>query len=123
MRVLVVGAGGVIGRRLVPLLTARGHQVTGTTRAAARAGSLRALGADPAVLDLLDAAAVRAVVGAARPDAIVSQATDLAGRGLSRDMDRGFAPTNRLRTTGTDNLLAAAAEHGVPRLIVQSFAP
>ncbi len=123
MRVLVVGAGGAIGRRLVPLLAARGDQVTGTSRSAARAGSLRALGAEPAVLDLLDAAAVRAVVGAARPDAIIAEATDLAGRGLSRDMDRGFAPTNRLRTTGTDNLLAAAAERGVPRFIGQSFAP
>jgi 2-alkyl-3-oxoalkanoate reductase len=123
MRVLVVGAGGVIGRRLVPLLAERGDQVTGTSRSAARAGSLRALGAEPAVLDLLDAAAVRAVVGAARPDAVIGEATDLAGGGLSRNMDRGFAQTNRLRTAGTDNLLAAAAEHGVPRLIVQSFAP
>jgi nucleoside-diphosphate-sugar epimerase len=97
--------------------------VTGTSRSAARAGSLRALGAEPAVLDLLDAAAVRAVVGAARPYAVIGEATDLAGGGLSRNMDRGFAQTNRLRTAGTDNLVAAAAEHGVPRLIVQSFAP
>ena len=123
MRVLVVGAGGVIGSRLVPLLTARGHQVTGTSRSPDRAGYLRSLGADPAVLDVLDAAAVRAVVAAARPDAVVYQATALAGVSMSRNMDRSFAPTSRLRTAGTDILLAAAGEAGVPRFIAQSFAP
>jgi nucleoside-diphosphate-sugar epimerase len=119
MRVLVVGATGVLGSRLVPLLTARGHQVTGTSRSAAKAGYLRSLGADPAALDVLDPAAVRATVAAARPDAIVYQATDLTGRGFSRNMDRGFAPTNRLRTAGTDNLLAAAEAAGVHRFIGQ----
>jgi 2-alkyl-3-oxoalkanoate reductase len=123
MRVLVVGASGAIGRRLLPQLAERGHQVTGTSRSAARSGQLRSLGATPAVLDVLDAAAVRAVLAEARPDAIVYQATDLTGRGFARNMDRGFAPTNRLRTTGTDILLAAAREQAVPRFIGQSFAP
>ena len=123
MRVLVVGAGGAIGRRLLPRLAERGHQVTGTSRSAARAGQLRSLGAAPAVLDVLDPGAVRAVVADARPDAIIYQATDLTGRGFGRNMDRGFASTNRLRTAGTDNLLAAAREHAVPRFIAQSFAP
>src|SRR6202012_248850 len=66
MRVLVVGATGAIGRPLVPMLAAQGHQVTGTSRSAARAGLLRSLGAAPAALDVLDPAAVRAVVAAAR---------------------------------------------------------
>jgi len=123
MRVLLVGAGGAIGSRLVPRLSERGHQVTGTSRSAARAGYLRSLGAEPAVLDVLDAAAVRATVAAMRPDAIIYQATDLTGQGFSRNMDRGFAGTNRLRTAGTDILLAAAREAGVPRFIGQSFAP
>jgi nucleoside-diphosphate-sugar epimerase len=123
MRVLVVGASGAIGRFLIPQLTERGHQVTGTSRSAARAGQLRPLGAEPAVLDALDAGAVRAVIERARPDALVYQATALAGIGFGRNMDRGFAPTNRLRTTGTDILLAAAREQGVPRFIAQSFAP
>ena len=123
MRVLLVGAGGAIGRRLIPQLAERGHQVTGTSRSAAKAGQLRPLGAEPAVLDVLDAGAVRAVVAKARPDAIVYQATALAGQAFSRNMDRGFAPTNELRTKGTDILLAAAAEAGVPRFIAQSFAP
>jgi 2-alkyl-3-oxoalkanoate reductase len=123
MRVLVVGASGVIGIRLVPLLTQRGHQVTGTSRSAARAGQLRSLGAETAVLDVLDAAAVRAVVAQARPDAIIYQSTALSGISFSRNMDRAFGPTNRLRTTGTDNLLAAAREAGIARFIGQSFAP
>ena len=123
MRVLLVGASGAIGRRLIPQLAERGHQVTGTSRSAAKAGQLRSLGAEPAVLDVLDAGAVRAVVAKARPDAIVYQATALAGQAFSRNMDRGFAPTNELRTKGTDILLAAAAEAGVPRFIAQSFAP
>ena len=123
MRVLVVGASGAIGRQLIPQLAERGHQVTGTSRSAAKAGQLRSLGAEPAVLDVLDDGAVRAVVARARPDAIIYQATDLTGRGFSRNMDRGFAPTNELRTKGTDILLAAAGESGVPRFIAQSFAP
>ena len=123
MRVLLVGASGAIGSRLIPQLTERGHQVTGTSRSAAKAGQLRSLGAEPAVLDVLDAGAVRALVAKARPDAIVYEATALAGQAFSRNMDRGFAPTNELRTKGTDILLAASAETGVPRFIAQSFAP
>jgi nucleoside-diphosphate-sugar epimerase len=123
MRVLLVGASGAIGSRLIPQLTERGHQVTGTSRSAAKAGQLRSLGAEPAVLDVLDAGGVRALVAKARPDAIVYEATALAGQAFSRNMDRGFAPTNELRTKGTDILLAAAAETGVPRFIAQSFAP
>jgi len=123
MRVLVVGASGVIGRPLVSQLAERGHQVTGTSRSAAKAGQLRSLGAEPAVLDVLDAGAVRALVAASRPDAIIYQATALAGVSLGRNMDKAFAPTNELRTTGTDNLLAAAREAGVPKFIAQSFAP
>jgi len=123
MRVLVVGASGAIGSHLVPQLADRGHQVTGTSRSAAKAGYLRSLGAEAAVLDVLDAAAVRATVAAVRPDAIIYQATDLAGRGLSRNMDRAFAPTSQLRTAGADILLAAAREAGTAKFIAQSFAP
>jgi nucleoside-diphosphate-sugar epimerase len=123
MRVLVVGGSGAIGRRLVPQLADRGHEVIASSRSADRAERLRALGAEPIALDVLDAAAVRAAVAAARPEAIVYQATALAGAGFSRSLDRTFAPTNRLRTEGTDNLLAVAQEMGVQRFVAQSFAP
>ncbi len=123
MRVLVVGASGAIGRRLIPQLAEHGHQVTGTSRSAAKAGQLRTLGAEPAVLDVLDAGAVRALVAATRPEAIIYQATALSGVSFGRNMDRVFTPTNQLRTTGTDILLAAARGEGVPRFLAQSFAP
>jgi nucleoside-diphosphate-sugar epimerase len=123
MRVLVVGGSGAIGRRLVPQLAERGHEVIASSRSAGRAGQLRALGAEPIVLDVLDAAAVRAAVAAARPEAIVYQATALAGARFSRSLDRTFAPTNRLRTEGIDNLLAVRQEVGVQRFVAQSFAP
>jgi nucleoside-diphosphate-sugar epimerase len=123
MRILVVGGSGIIGRRLVAQLAGLGHQVTGTSRSAARAGQLRSLGAEPGVLDVLDAGAVRALVAATRPEAIIYQATALSGVSFGRNMDKAFAPTNQLRTAGTDNLLAAAREAGVPKFIAQSFAP
>jgi 2-alkyl-3-oxoalkanoate reductase len=123
MRVLVVGASGAIGTRLIPQLADRGHEVIGSSRSPAKAGRLRALGAEPIVLDVLDAEAVRAAVAAARPGAIIYQATALANGGFSRSLDRTFAQTNRLRTEGTGILLAAAREAGVRRFIAQSFAP
>ena len=122
MRVFVVGATGAIGARLVPQLISCGHEVTGTFRAPGGAERVEALGADPISLDVLDAPAVRRAVLEARPDAIIHQATALAGVRFGRSLDRAFGPTNRLRTEGTDNLLAAAREAGVRRFVAQSFA-
>jgi nucleoside-diphosphate-sugar epimerase len=122
MRVLVVGASGAIGTRLVPQLIDQGHEVIGTFRSAGNAERVRALGAEPIALDLLDARAVRKAVLETEPEAIVHQATALANAGFSRNLDRSFAPTNRLRTEGTDALLAAAREAGVRRFVAQSFA-
>ena len=123
MRVLVIGAAGAIGRRLVPQLADRGHVVVGTSRSAVKAPALASLGAEPLALDVLDRAAVREAVAGSRPDAIIYQATALAGMRLSRSLDKTFAPTNALRTEGTDNVIAAARELGVRKLIAQSFAP
>jgi 2-alkyl-3-oxoalkanoate reductase len=122
MRVFVAGASGAIGTRLVPQLVDRGHQVIGTSRSADKAERISALGAEPVALDLLDARAVRKAVLEAEPDAIVHQATALAELNFSRNFDRTFAQTNRLRTEGTDALLAAAREAGVDRFVAQSFA-
>jgi 2-alkyl-3-oxoalkanoate reductase len=122
MRVLVVGASGAIGTRLVPQLTERGHEVIGTFRSPGNAERVRALGAQPVALDLLDARAARKAVLDTAPEAIIHQATALANVRFGRSLDRSFGPTNRLRTEGTDALLAAAREAGVRRFIAQSFA-
>jgi 2-alkyl-3-oxoalkanoate reductase len=122
MKVFVVGATGAIGTRLVPQLLDHGHEVVGTSRSPDKAVQLRALGAEPIVLDALDQRAVREAVIAAGPDAIVHQATALADARFSRNMDRTFAQTNRLRREGTDALLAAAREAGVRRFVAQSYA-
>ena len=122
MRVLVTGATGAIGSRLVPQLVERGHEVIGTTRSGERAERLRSQGAEPVVLDVLDVEAVREAVAAARPDAIVHEATALAGATDVRNFDRTFGGTNRLRTVGTDALLAAARDVGVQRFVAQSYA-
>ncbi len=122
MRVFVAGASGAIGTRLVPQLIERGHKVVGTFRSPEKAKRLQALGAAPIALDLLDARAVRTAVLDAKPDAIVHEATALADLRFSRNLDRGFALTNRLRTEGTDALLAAAREAGVRRFVAQSHA-
>lgn len=122
MRVFVAGATGAVGQRLVPQLVERGHEVVGTSRSAERARRLTQQGAEPVVLDLLDRQAVHDAVAAARPDAIVHEATALTGTTDFRNFDRSFAATNRLRTEGTDALLAAARAAGVGRVVAQSFA-
>ena len=126
MRVFVAGATGVLGRRLVPQLVASGHQVTGTTTSEAKLGLLERMGADGVVMDGLDAASVGEAVAAARPDVIVHQLTAIspahAGKTDLKHPDRWFAITNRLRTGGTDHLLAAAAATGVPHVVAQSYA-
>jgi nucleoside-diphosphate-sugar epimerase len=122
MRVFVVGASGAIGSRLVPQLLERGHEVVGTAASAENVDRIRTQGADAIVLDLLDPAAVRRAVRRAEPEAIVHEATALSGVKFSRNLDRSFAGTNRLRTEGIDNLLAAAQEAGVTRFVAQSVA-
>ena len=121
MRILVAGATGAVGLQLVPQLIAAGHSVVGTTRTPSKAAIIRRMGAEPAVADGLDAAAIRAAVIAAKPDIIIDQMTDLGAVTDLRHFDRAFATTNRLRTEGTDFLLAAAREAGVKRFIAQSF--
>jgi 2-alkyl-3-oxoalkanoate reductase len=122
MKVFVAGAGGALGRQLVPMLVARGHEVTGTTTSQAKAELIRSLGAEPVVLDVLDARAVREAVLDASPDVVAHEATALSGSIDLRHFDRDFAETNRLRTQGTDNLLAAALASGATRFVAQSFA-
>ncbi|WP_371525869.1 NAD(P)-dependent oxidoreductase [Streptomyces sp. NBC_01283] len=126
MRVFVAGGTGVLGRRLVPQLVARGHQVTATTTSAAKTVLLARLGAEAVVMDGLDAMSVGEAVAGARPDAIVHQMTAIsvahAGKPDMKHLDRWFATTVRLRTEGTDHLLAAAEATGVTHVVAQSHA-
>jgi nucleoside-diphosphate-sugar epimerase len=122
MRVFVAGATGALGRHLVSGLVAAGHQVTATTRTPGKVAQVRQAGAEPVVVDGLDREAVTAAVRAARPEVIVHQMTALAGVRSLRKPDQAGAATNELRTRGTDNLLAAAAQAGTRRVIAQGNA-
>jgi nucleoside-diphosphate-sugar epimerase len=122
MRVFLAGATGVIGRRLLPLLLAEGHEVTGMTRSTARAQQLRAAGAEGVVADAFDADTLKRVVAQARPEAVIHQLTSIPKRIDPRKMERDFATNDRLRTEGTANLMAAASAADVSRIVVQSVA-
>ena len=122
MRVFLAGAGGVIGRRLTPLLVKMGHQVAGTTRSADKAGAIRAMGAEPVVVDVFDAEALKRALAAAKPDAVIHQLTDLAYGPNSPHYQESLKRNARIRVEGTPNLAAAAKAAGVRRLIAQSIA-
>lgn len=113
MRIFVAGAGGAVGRLMVPELVAAGHRVTGTARGEAGAERLAAAGATPVRMDALDAGAVRDAVAGAAPDVIVSQLTALSG---------GDPAANaRIRRVGTRHLVDAARAAGVGRIVAQSI--
>ena len=122
MKVFVAGATGALGKQLVPRLVAAGHRVVGMTRSADKAEAVRALGAKPAVADALDPDAVATAVAEAEPEVIAHQLTALSGPIDMRHIDRWFAQTNRLRTEGTDHLLAAGRTVGARRFLAQSYA-
>lgn len=121
MRVFVAGANGAVGRRLVPMLLAGGHQVTGTATSERSAEAIRRLGAQAVVVDGLDGVGIGRAVAEAQPGAIIHEMTALSGTPDFRHFDRWFALTNRLRTEGTEHLLAAARAVGVTRFVAQSF--
>jgi nucleoside-diphosphate-sugar epimerase len=122
MRIFLAGAGGAIGRRLTPLLRAAGHDVVGTTRSAEKTDALRALGAEPVVVDVFDAEALTRAVKAAAPQAVIHQLTDLAFAPGTPRYQEGLARNARLRIEGTRNLVAAARAANVTRMVAQSIA-
>jgi len=121
MNIFIAGATGAVGRALIPQLIDHGHTVTGTTRSPDKADALRALGATPVVVDGLDREALISAIKAVDPDVVVHQMTALSNMDDLRHFEQVFATTNRLRTEGTDTILAAAREVGALP-IVQSFA-
>jgi nucleoside-diphosphate-sugar epimerase len=122
MRVFLAGAAGAIGRRLVPLLLRAGHEVTGTTRSAATATELARAGVVPAVLDVFDAPALMAAVGAAKPAVVIHQLTDLPRQFDEARIAASYPKNARIRIEGTRNLIAAAQAAAARRFIVQSIA-
>src|SRR4051794_1444604 len=120
MKDLVAGATGAVGKQLVPRLLAAGHDVVGMTRS--KPDLVRELGAKPVVADALDPDQVARAVAEAEPEVIVHQLTALSGSLDMRHIDRSFELTNRLRTEGTDHLLAAGRAVGIKRFIAQSYA-
>jgi len=120
MKVFVAGASGAIGRPLVRQLVAAGHQVTGTTRRPERAAEIEAAGATAAICDALDEAALGAAVRAAEPEVVVNQLTSLPDR-YDPKKASFYEETDRLRSVGGRNLLAAAREVGARRFLTQSI--
>ncbi len=121
MRVFVAGASGAVGSRLLPLLVSAGHAVVGLTHSQAKADAIRRGGGEAAVADAFNRAAIVQAVVVAKPDVIVHEMTSLGGANDLRRFDRSFSVTNRLRTEGLQNLLAAAKQAGTPRIVAQSF--
>jgi 2-alkyl-3-oxoalkanoate reductase len=122
MRVFVAGATGALGKQLVPMLVKGGHEVTGMTRSPSKQDQIRQMGARPVVADALDPEAVAQVVAAAEPECVIHELTAIDTAAFSRSIDKMFAVTNRLRSEGTDHLLAASRAVRVRRFIAQSFA-
>jgi len=113
MKIVLAGASGVIGRSLIPRLTAAGHGVTGMTGDAATTSLVRSLGAQPAVVDVFDRDRLAEVIWSAHPDAVIDQLTSLR--------NGNYPATNRLRTEGTRNLIDAALAAGVRTVVAQSY--
>jgi nucleoside-diphosphate-sugar epimerase len=122
MKIFVAGATGALGRQLVPMLVSDGHEVTGMTRTPAKQDLISGMGARPAVADALDPEAVAQAVAQAEPEAVIHELTAIDTSSMGRSLDKMFALTNRLRTEGTDHLLAAARAVGAKRFLGQSFA-
>jgi nucleoside-diphosphate-sugar epimerase len=122
VKVLVAGATGVIGRRLVPHLLGAGHEVTAMVRSEDSARAAQQAGAHHVRADALDGAATMRAVTESAPEVLVHQLTSIPARIDPRRLERDFAVNDRLRSEGTRNLVAAAQACGARRLIAQSVA-
>jgi nucleoside-diphosphate-sugar epimerase len=121
MRIFVAGATGVIGKPLLRLLVAAGHDVTGSTRSAAKAAEVEKLGATAAVVDVFDAAALKDAVVAARPEVVIHQLTDLPDSSDPAVISKSLEANARIRIEGTYNLIVAAKSAGAKRFVAQSI--
>src|SRR4051812_27952574 len=120
--VFIAGASGAIGRPLCRLLVGDGWRVIGTTRSTDKARDLEALGAEPAIVDVFDAAALHRAVVRARPEVVIHQLTDLPRRMDPVVMQEAAGRNARIREVGTKHLVAAALAAGAKRMVAQSIA-
>ena len=120
MKIFLAGASGLLGVRLVPLLVANGHDVVGMTRTPAKAATLAQLGASPVVCDVYDRDALTAALVNAAADLLLHELTDLPDD-QSHIAEVGHRNI-RIRTDGTDYLLAAMQASGTKRVVAQSIA-
>jgi nucleoside-diphosphate-sugar epimerase len=120
MRIFLAGASGAIGRQLVPMLVADGHEVAGTTRSESKLELLRELGAEPVVVDVYEAEALRDAVVSFAPEMVMHQLTDLPDD--PAEVANFGAANARMRDEGTANLIAAAQAAGASRFLAQSIA-
>jgi nucleoside-diphosphate-sugar epimerase len=118
MRVFVAGASGAIGEPLIAELLKQGHSVVGMTTSEARAKNLERQGAEAAIVDAFDAAALEAALRRAKPEAVIDELTSLPKE--QSDMPKYAAGDRKLRIEGGGNLLRAALACGVRRYIQQS---
>jgi len=121
-KIFLAGATGVVGSRLIPLLVGAGYNVFGTTRTQAKSAAIMAAGAEPIVLDVFDAAAVKAAAMRLKPQVVVHQLTDLSLLADPATRDEALARNARLRIEGTRNLVDAAVASGARRMVAQSIA-
>ncbi|MCI0332146.1 MAG: NAD(P)-dependent oxidoreductase [Planctomycetes bacterium] len=122
MKIFITGGTGAIGRPLIAELLAKGHAVVALTRSEEKAHALTEQGVEPAIADVFDADAVKAVVARARPDVVIEQLTALP-KTYTRESMSAAAPFNRrIRLEGGANVLAAAQAAGVRRYLRQSVA-
>ena len=120
MRILLAGATGMIGRPLLTLLVRAGHDVTGTTRSAGRAGAIADVGAIPAVVDVFDENGLREATRAARPEVVIHQLTNLPDEADPAKIAASLAANARIRIEGTRNLIIAAKAAGARRMVAQN---
>jgi len=120
-RILLTGATGVVGRRVLPLLVSAGHRVTAVARTAEHQELLRAVGANPVSMNFLEPASVRAAVQG--QDVVINLATHMPSSMFRMLFRRSWRENDRLRREGSAILTAAASAAGVRRFIQESFAP
>jgi UDP-glucose 4-epimerase len=120
MRILLAGATGVIGMRLLRLMVADGHEVAGITRTAGKLEVIRSMGATPIHCDVFDRVGLTSAARAWEPEVVMHQLTDLPDE-LAK-LTEFLGRNERIRGEGTRNLLQAAEAAGASHIVAQSIA-